>query len=189
MCITHATIDVDIVLSNGAYVQLKLPMNKLTNSKKISGMKANADTGATVCVAGSDILRGLGLGTSCLIPVNARLWNVDNKTRIKVLGGIFLDIASTCTRRSLRVCTKQLVYVAEAVRGLFLSRDALAALQVIPRSFPEVGAAALSQDIVASVVADHPPDTNAPCGCLTRTITPPPAKLHFPATPENREVL
>jgi hypothetical protein len=188
------TIDVDITLSSGAYLQLKLPTTKVANSKKISGMPANADTGATVCVAGTDILRSLGLGIGCLVPVNARLWTVDNKTRLKVLGAIFLDIASMNHRISVRMCTKQLVYVAEAVGGLFLSRDALTALQVIPRTFPEVGAAAQSQNSIASVsdivATEHTPDTNAPCGCLTRTVTPPPpAELPLPATPENREAL
>jgi hypothetical protein len=178
------TVSVDITVCHDAYKQLNIPGEGVARARSTKGVVANADTGATVCVAGTSLLKNLGLDTKCLTPVNCRLWSA-NKTQLRVLGGVFLDISSVGTRSVKAVHTKQLTYIAETVTSLFLSRDALAAMQVIPSNFPEVGAAHAGNEKIASVAAHE----RAPCGCPVRTKTPEPPTLPMPATEENRAAL
>ena len=119
------TVRVNAQVSQDAYKQLNVSGASVLSKRTIL---ANADTGATVCVAGMTLLEDLGLDTKCLVPVSIRLWSA-NKTPLKVIGGIFLDISSKSKHTLKAIHTKQLTYIAETVTSLFLSRDALSAMR------------------------------------------------------------
>ena len=70
-----------------------------------------------------------------------------------------------------------MTYVSPETESFYLSREALIQLNVIPKIFPEIGAA---QEISTM---EH---KKSPCGCPTRTLPPErPKELPFECIPEN----
>ena len=57
---------------------------------------------------------------------------------MRMLGAIFLEILGESDMGELRV-SKQLCYIAQGLKTLYLSQEACKDLGVIPRDFPKVG--------------------------------------------------
>ena len=93
-----------------------------------------ADTGAQMCVAGSDLLISLGLTKNDLFKTESRLSGPDN-SGIIVQGGIYLNIS--LDRNNGKVYnTKQVVYISQHVENMFLSKSACIDLGLLSANFP-----------------------------------------------------
>ena len=80
---------------------------------------ATADTGATVCCAGSAMLKRLGVPAKHLLPTALEL-RAANGVPLTVLGVIpvFINIDDS------NVQTRELLYIVKELQSLFLSKDA-----------------------------------------------------------------
>ena len=80
---------------------------------------ATADTGATVCCAGSEMLKRLGVPAKHLLPTALEL-RAANGVPLTVLGVIpvFINIDDS------NVQTRELLYIVKELQSLFLSKDA-----------------------------------------------------------------
>ena len=90
---------------------------------------AVADTGAEVCVAGTQHLRLLGLSKINLRKPNVRLVDIVGKT-VPVWG------MAMCGIRKGPVKCEQLIYFARSSSCIFLSLDSCKELCLIPKNFP-----------------------------------------------------
>ena len=149
-----------------------------------------ADTGAQMCICGTNLMTRMGVDVSSLLKVKARVTGATRASKVDIVGGIFLTVT---TKHS---STKCLFYVASNVSQTYLSLSALKNLDVVSPYFPEpppkkiqVVSAALAQ-----APASLPPCSNSgvvvdgekPCSCPKRAL--PPEKLpDLPCapTPEN----
>ena len=95
-----------------------------------------ADTGATVVCGGTDMMQDLGLNMSELLPTSTTLFTADKKN-LTVLGAVPVNISAVC-ENSGTVPTKEILYVVEELTSVFLSKDALSNMGIIPKDFPRV---------------------------------------------------
>ena len=159
-----------------------------TPSKSVN-QPAMSDTGCQSCLAGIIVLYRLGLTPSDLIPVTMRMHSADNKD-INILGATMLHI--TAKNANGRIFeTRQMVYITDCSEKFFLSRGACVDLHIIPKDFLQIGETAHlcyavlrnetdSADSSSTNLCDFPRSRNPP---------PPPRRLPFPDTDENRERL
>ena len=159
-----------------------------------------ADTGATVVCGGPDMMQDLGLTKSELLPTSTTLYTADRKS-LNVLGAVPVDITAVC-EDGATVSTKEILYVAEELTSVFLSKDALCNMNIIPSNFPRVkadtsfgwvaGVQGTSADTAIEKPCISPSDYTgkiADCGCPVREMPPEPPALPFPATEENKDKL
>ena len=133
------------------------------------------DTGAQTCTMGVDVLKELGIPVSYLVKTKHRIGGV-TQTSLAVLGSIFAEI------RKGDEITRQVIYVARNILGLFLSQSALKDLKMIPLNFPH--------DTVLASSNSEIDDTLAACGCPKRSPTPTlPSEMPFEPADVNREKL
>ena len=194
------------------YNQLKIARRPRAAQCNIDGMP---DTGCQCCLAGTHILRQLGLSRTDLIPVSQRM-QAANKSRIHLLGAIIVEISLPDTKAK----SKQMVYVTPSVTRLFLSRETCSDLGLISPRFPSTTTAeASSIPTPGQSRSGSPHNTPSPplgngkargpsreqrplqsntspsaekrtCGCPTRSLPPTgPIPLPVPATEENRGAL
>ena len=136
-----------------------------------------SDSGAQSCLMGLNTLRHIGIQEQDLVPVNRRMRAVNNK-EIALAGAAFITLSGLDKEGRLHKAPV-MVYVSPAVDSLYLSRDAMEQLKIIPNSFPEVGSAAAMKDMGHGIAA---------CGCPLRSPPPDmPHELPFQATAENTE--
>ena len=168
--------------------------------QKTVNKESVADTGATVVCGGTDIMQDLGLNLSELLPTATTLFTAD-RTSLTVLGAIPVDISVVCVDGST-VATKEILYIVAELTSVFISREALSNMGIIPREFPRVKAD-ISYGLVAGVqgsCADTATDKPcispmnyrgnvAECGCPVREQPPEPPGLPFEATEGNRNKL
>ena len=102
-----------------------------------------ADTGASVCCSGTDILNALGVSKADLIETDVCLYAA-NRKKLNILGVLPVLVSSSRVGTGERVETKQLLYIGEELGKLYVSREALQALGSIPSCFPQVPAQQLS---------------------------------------------
>lgn len=140
--------------------------------------RGTADTGCQSCLAGTNLLRMLGLGVSQLTPVSMQMIAANSIT-IPIIGALALRISGTSPNNKLFE-TRQLVYFTEATDKLFLSKQSCIALGVIPPSFPTIGGVGCA---TSSTMASD--DHKHTCGCLRRS-TPPPRPVRPPLAPTER---
>ena len=147
---------------------------------------AVADTGAQLCVTGTDILtQHLHLGQWPL-PTKMPLRGV-TRNNLTLKGALIVNIKGSSGE------TKEVLYVCEKVKGMYLSQTALKNINIVHQDFP-----ATPKSILNITTATNPHDSAsngtsskvemAPCGCPLRQ--PPPAlpdKIPFPATSEYRQ--
>ena len=132
------------------------------------------DTGAQTCNMGLDVLKKLNIPISYLVKTKHRIGGV-TQTSLEVMGSVFVKI-----RRGDEV-TRQVIYVAKNILGLFLSQSALKDLKMIPSNFPFDTVTAASNEVQKEF---------APCGCLKRSPPPVfPKEIPFAAVQQNREKL
>lgn len=175
---------------------------------------AMVDTGCQSCLAGTFLLRRLGLTNTDLIPVSLTM-KAANMSGINILGALLLEISLRNATRT----SKQMVYITASVNKLFLSRETCTGLGIIPSDFPDhVSAVALAlsqaapkQSYASKARPTHGTPTARPtpgksdarpthgtdpseapptCGCPRRTLPPlGPLPLPAPATEGNRGLL
>lgn len=164
-------------------------MPTFTRASNIGTVSATADTGCQSCLAGVTLLPKLGLQACHLIPTKMRM-TAANSNGIKILGALPLRISGISPTGD-HCITHQIVYFTDSTDRCFLSKQACMALGIIPATFPTLGAAGSSSDIVGSTASDTTSFTSHPsCECPRRQTPPPrPTSLPFPATEENRERL
>ena len=80
---------------------------------------ATADTGATVCCAGSAMLKRLGVPAKHLLPTALEL-RAANGVPLTVLGVVPVLINTDDSN----VQTRELLYIVKELQSLFLSKDA-----------------------------------------------------------------
>ena len=81
---------------------------------------ATADTGATVCCAGSAMLKRLGVPAKHLLPTALELKAANGVPLTTVLGVIPVLINTDDSN----VQTRELLYIVKELQSLFLSKDA-----------------------------------------------------------------
>ena len=96
---------------------------------------AIADTGASVDCSGIDILKMLGIGRRALLPTSTIL-RTANKQRLTVLGTIPVTVSTKSVDKETVVTERVLIYVVKELRSIFLSKDTLVEMSVIPPYFP-----------------------------------------------------
>ena len=205
----HPTMTVTCSLATSAYSQLSLQAPRVRD--RISWSPALADTGSQMCVAGPSLLHSLGATKKELIKLENGI-NTANNAGLILLGGLFCDIKGW-TPGGKPISTQQLVYIAEGINTLFLSKTACKDLQIIGHNFPEVGSVGGLQQVKKEwELEEEPglqedpnlqqePDTgeatvadiqckpygpfDSLCDCPRRTVTPDPPTLPFKPTAEN----
>ena len=97
---------------------------------------------------------------------------------IEIAGAVFVRLSGTDASGNTHIAPI-MAYVSPSTEKFYLSREALIQLGVIPKNFPEIGAA-----MEASAIEGQ----TAPCGCSMRLLPPErPDKLPFSVCPENNE--
>ena len=154
--------------------------NKLSNN--IVSTSAVADTGACVCCSGPGILKDLGIDRSTLFKIDMEL-SAANKKLMTVLGCIPVLISARTIDRKMSEPVHVMLYIVKELKEMFVSREALTDLQIIPENFP------LAPEGLPEKKVNAIDDKFAECGCLRRTIAPDPPDLPLKATEENRKAL
>ena len=138
-----------------------------------------ADTGAQICVWSAADFYAAGYKESDLTMVKHEISAV-NRQPIDILGAVFLAVEAGT------YATSFMALVTPEVEGLYLSRQVLTALCVIPKSFPTAGDAQIrevEEESVSTVASTGV--TRAPCGCLQRQAPPrDPTTCHSRAKPK-----
>ena len=148
--------------------------NEAAESCKI---RAYADSCCQTCTAGTDFLSSINFPPKALIQTTHKIIGI-TVTKLGIIGAILLKI--TANNRT----TRQMVYISNNVKGMFLSRGALEDLGVISKSFPLPPQH--SQVNACIEEGNAPPGKPGTCQCPNREPTPEvPDTLPFPATEEN----
>ena len=176
----------------------------LKSYPKPTSILAMADTGCQSCLAGSYILKRMGLTSDDLIPVKMKM-HAANNGGINIIGTVILRFTGN-TASGTALDTRQITYITDSNDKVFLSWEACIALGMISANFPPIGET-LDMPPESTHHADtgtfHDPtiptvsevqhaglDHTAPCGCPKRTLPPPrPMEMPFPGTKENRQKL
>ena len=114
-----------------AYLTLRIRVPNL-NVRPATG-PCLADTGASICLAGKQFMRSLGMNESHLTPCDMSVTGA-NSASIKVMGAMLVEFSSKQGNNT----SKQVVYVCEGVSGALLSLEACIDLGLVTNSFPHV---------------------------------------------------
>ena len=150
---------------------------------------AVADTGCQSCLAGTSLLRHLGLTQRHLSPVQLRM-TAANNAPIAITGALAMRISDSPGPGGVE--TRQIVYFTNATDRFFLSRSACEALGVIPTDFPHIGLHLQPNNIPVTATTGNTAASvscmTAACECPRRQLPPPlPASPPYPPTEENRK--
>ena len=153
---------------------------------KVAKCSSVADTGASVCCSGTDILQSLGVDKKELLGTEVNLYAADRK-RLTILGVLPVIVASRKAGTGELVEVRELLYIVEELGRLYVSREALVELGSIPGCFPEVPGQGVpgmehAEALIARIVEL---EEKAPCGCPKRSSPPEAVSLPCPATEEN----
>ena len=132
--------------------------------RRVTKCSSIADTGASVCCSGSDVLQSLGVHKDDLLETEVNLYAADRK-KLTVMGVLPVVIASKRVGSGDMAEVRELVYIVEELGRLYVSREALVALGSIPSCFPEVpGQEVSSMEYAEALVARITElETKAPC--------------------------
>ena len=137
-----------------------------------------SDTGAQSCLWSRDDFYKRGFKKSHLIPVK-RVMVAANQEKIQIDGAVLIRLTGKDAQGDEHVAPV-MVYISPSTKRFYLSRDALIQLCVIPKDFPQVGAA-LESSAVEQLI-------KSPYGCYLRALPPKrPEELPFPCIPQNNE--
>ena len=161
-------------------------------------MTGVADTGAQSNVWGLKEYLEAGFKQCDLQKVNLNM-TAANREPVPIAGAFLAHIEGNEPNGEAIAC-KAMIYVSEAVSGLYISFDTLILLRVVRESFPVVGLcseARKSQDNGLGSVnsSEINRDVNSgcisnPCDCPVRSVVPPrPTSLPFEPSPENISVM
>uniref|UniRef100_A0A8C4Q621 Polyprotein n=1 Tax=Eptatretus burgeri TaxID=7764 RepID=A0A8C4Q621_EPTBU len=173
-------VDVTVKIMCEDYAALGFDLSTQTMTGHVPAM---ADTGCQSCLAGIKVIHRLGLRKSDLIAITMRMHTANNGG-INILGATVLRLSGK-DKQGQVIETWQMTYVKDSSDKLFLSREACAALDIIPDSFPKIGIDPTVQQSDATAVLQE--DPTIACHCpQRRRPPPPPTKLPFLATDANR---
>ena len=125
------------------YLKLKVEVNNrdygalgftLKARNSVAFTEAMADTGCQSCLSGTHLLCELGLTRGDLIPAALHM-RAANDQQLAIIGATILRLSIPGSHKT----TRQLVYVTENVKKLFLSREACEDLGLIGQAFPRIG--------------------------------------------------
>ena len=132
----HPTLNLEVSVSTSGYEHVGAPTPPATR-RRTTTLKTLADTGCQACCMGPAQLHSLGLNSSHLLIPELNL-RAANATGINILGAAFVSI-SGMSSKGTKWRTNQLVYVAEGLDQLILSKEACESLGLIERNFPTIG--------------------------------------------------
>ena len=136
-----------------------------------------ADTGCQTCTAGTDVIRHL-CPVEYLVPTRHRIVGI-TESSLRIIGMALLHITTESGTE-----TRQVVYISENIKGIYLSETALKELGVIDPDFPNQPIAA--QETRCQAGKAHDSDELEKCKCIPRSATPKrPESLPFPPTQDN----
>ena len=151
------------------YSKLNIPTPNVS-SMVVDGI---ADTGAQVCLWSAADFHKSGYKKWDLVRVEQRV-AAANSQPIEILGAVFLAVESNSLKTNL------MALVTPDIHGMYLSRQVLTELYVIPRSFPRAGDAKAEPEDKEPTPTVAAVSDRAPCGCLLRREPPrDPASCHF----------
>ena len=193
----HPELVLEASMCREGYIQSGVPIPK--SKLRAVDVKSLPDTGAQLTVAGVKLIHSMGITKSELIPL-ANGVNAANNAGLGLLGGAFITFSGN-NGFGERKQTKQLVYIANDVNGVYLSRAACVELGLIGKDFPAVGSHNNQNENQLGLInyenkdfSNYPVVSNLngdinskSCDCPKRQLPPPvPTELPFPAIPENR---
>ena len=133
------------------------------------------DTGASVTMAGRQIIRKLGLQEDIITPCSLQLNNADISP-IRILGAIPVKMTDQVSKTE----TRQIMYINHGANGLLISQEACIDLGYVDPEFPRRK---------SSQVCNIKPGgkkEDCDCDCPPRSQPPDvPKEIPFPPTPEN----
>ena len=162
------------------YAALGFHLERDTNTALLPAM---ADTGCQSCHAGLKVLHRLGLRESDLSPVTMKMHTATYRG-IKILGATVLRLACKYEAGSV-VETRKMTYITDSSYKLFLNWEACTSLGIITDTFPTARYTTLDGQTNTTSCLHTQPSTECDCPKLQQP-QPPPTKLPFPATQENK---
>ena len=134
-----------------------------------------------------------------LLPTTTIL-HTANKQRLTVLGAIPVTISTMSVDKETFVNERVLIYMVKELQSIFLSKDTLVEMRIIPPYFPLpsprrkygtlAGLKGTSTDTIAEeecLLAKNLSGVKVECGCHIWTTASASPKLPFSATEENRQ--
>ena len=179
-------LQVTAALDRAAYKELKLNPPELVRRPGAGHARARmatADTGAQLTVMNTKELQALGIKMESIFPLATSV-NTVTKKAIEILGGVFLRLSAYNELTGKVNHTRQLCYISDSVKGIYLSEDACKALEVIPTTFPTVGdCSAMEENSDKPGKCENTGVGNgSACNCPRRTL-PPTSKPELPCKP------
>ena len=142
-------------------------------------------------VAGEELVAGLGLSTSDLIPVSTEL-SAANNSELKILGGVFLQVWGRKTSGE-KIVTRQMCYIQKGANKVYLSENCCVNLGLISTNFPLIGECLHADSINTAESSTSRCDrshSDDNCSCPKREKPPPkPTALPYAPTAENKQKL
>ena len=128
------------------------------------------DSGAQSCLWSRRECIESGFRITDLIPVSHNMKSA-NRSPISIDGAILLRLSGR-TADNIIIEAAVMVYVSPDANTFYLSMEAMIQLRIVPKTFPQVGAAWIDTQHTISAVSAFRADSTAPCGCLRRTKPP-----------------
>ena len=162
------SLPVSVQILHDTHAAFHCPLSCQPRDGKGQGIiTAIADTGAQTCACGPDVLRKLGISESVLVPTSHSISGVTSSS-VDITGVLFAALNANGKT------SKQVIYVARNITGLFISMAALQELNCIPATFPTPEISTLNI-------------STSTCDCPTRESVPPRPKT-VPYTPTKDNV-
>ena len=107
------------------YETMSLPVRTDGHSEKGVDTSEVADTGAQMDICSVSTVRSMGLDTTSLLPVKARVFGASKDAELNILGGILLEVRPPSLLQDQVLSTVRLFYVASNVTKTYLSLGTL----------------------------------------------------------------
>ena len=157
------------------------------------------DSGAQSCLMGMQLFVKCGFKVSDLVEVDHGMCAA-NKVPIKILGAIILRLDGRSRRGEVYECAV-MAFVSPDTEDFFLSKEAMQQLAIIPKDFPNVGAADVVESTTIAVSEESsmelpqppqlptqqppPPITGVPSSLVNAPPLPPqPPQVNATTTPD-----
>ena len=133
-------LKISLKLHIDTYESMSLPMPVRTAGHSEKGVDTSgvADTGAQMDICSVSTVRSMGLDTTSLLPVKARVFGASKDAELNILGGIMLEVRPPYLLQDQVLSTVRLFYVASNVTKTYLSLGTLKALHVVEEEFPRI---------------------------------------------------
>ena len=149
-----------------------------------SSTEAITDSGAQLNLWEYAECMSAGFTPDDIIPVSMGL-EAANKSPITIEGALLLRLTGTSPTGEVFSCAA-LVYISKQAHGFYLSLESMMDLCIVPRDFPNIGAASSQTAANASCSTSTENKVCEDCSQFVRTAVPErPKELPFDAIPEN----